>query len=273
MKVESGNTKYDSRDNCNAIIETASNSLVIGCKNTIIPNSVTIIGKSAFYRCSDLTSITIPNSVTSIGEWAFYNCSGLTSVTIPNSVTSIGNSAFYRCSGLTSITIPNGVTSIGYDTFHGCTGLTSITIPNGVTSIGFYAFRDCTGLTSITIGNSITNIDYCVFYGCSRLQNVYCYAEQLPTTGYNVFGDVNTGNATLHVLANSLSLYESTAPWSDFGSIVPLTDDDPKPTGVDMVYGLGVKVNRYFDLNGRKLTDEPTQKGVYITSGRKVVIK
>lgn len=69
--VESGNTKYDSRDNCNAIIETATNILIVGCDNTVIPNGVT-----------------------SIGDWAFTDCDGLTSVTIPNSVTTIGNSAF-----------------------------------------------------------------------------------------------------------------------------------------------------------------------------------
>ena len=71
MKVESGNTKYDSRENCNAIIETASSSLVIGCKNTTIPNSVTSIGNSAFFGCTGLSSVTIPNSVTSIGNSAF----------------------------------------------------------------------------------------------------------------------------------------------------------------------------------------------------------
>lgn len=80
ISVMSGNTKYDSRNNCNAIIETASNSLIMGCKNTIIPNSVTNIGSEAFYGCSGLTSVTIPNSVTSIGQGAFYGCSGLTCV-------------------------------------------------------------------------------------------------------------------------------------------------------------------------------------------------
>ena len=90
MVVENGNTKYDSRNNCNAIIETATNTLISGCKNTIIPNSVTSIGSHAFYRCTGLTSVTIPNSVTTIGNYAFYGCTGLTSVTIPNSVTSIG---------------------------------------------------------------------------------------------------------------------------------------------------------------------------------------
>ena len=78
--VESGNTTYDSRNNCNAIIETATNTLITGCKNTIIPNSVTSIGESAFVGCSSLTSITIPNSVTSIGEDAFAYCSSLKTV-------------------------------------------------------------------------------------------------------------------------------------------------------------------------------------------------
>ena len=92
--VESGNTMYDSRENCNAIIETASNTLIAGCQSTTIPNSVTSIGNEAFRGCASLTAVTIPNSVTSIGKWAFSGCSSLTSVTIPNSVTSIGNYAF-----------------------------------------------------------------------------------------------------------------------------------------------------------------------------------
>ena len=74
IKVESGNSVYDSRENCNAIIETATNTLITGCKNTIIPNSITKIGYQAFEHCSGLTSVTIPNSVTSIGGSAFYDC-------------------------------------------------------------------------------------------------------------------------------------------------------------------------------------------------------
>ena len=126
--VEKGNTVYDSRENCNAIIETATNTLIAGCQNTIIPSSVTSIGDYAFDGCLSLTSITIPNSVTSIGEWAFYYCSGLTSITIPNSVTSIGAAAFSHCSGLTSVTIGNSVTSIGDGAFRDCTGLTSVNV-------------------------------------------------------------------------------------------------------------------------------------------------
>ena len=103
INVENGNQYYDSRNNCNAIIETKTNMLIAGCMNTIIPNTVTSIGFEAFYGCSDLTSVTIPNSVTSIGRYAFSYCSGLTSITIPNSVNSIGNGAFCGCSSLTSV--------------------------------------------------------------------------------------------------------------------------------------------------------------------------
>ena len=172
ISVESGNTIYESRNNCNAIIETASNTLIVGCKNTIIPNSVTSIGDYAFCGCSSLTSVTIPNSVTSIGYYAFGHCSSLTSVTIGNGVTSIGKYAFYGCSSLTSVTIPNSVISIGGSAFSGCSGLTSVTIGNGVTSIGSSAFRNCSGLTSVTIGNSVTSIGSEAFMNCSSLTKV-----------------------------------------------------------------------------------------------------
>ncbi len=193
--VERGNAVYDSRNNCNAIIETSTNTLIAGCKNTIIPNSVTSIGGDAFNGCTNLTSITIPNSVTSIGGYAFGGCSSLTSITIPNSVTSIGGDAFRSCTSLTSVTIPNSVTSIGDDafggcssltsinipnsvtsiadgTFSGCSSLTSITIPNSVTSIGEHAFSWCTSLTSITIGNSVTSIGPWAFSYCSSLTSI-----------------------------------------------------------------------------------------------------
>ena len=103
ITVSGGNKKFDSRNNCNGIIETASNTLISGCKNTDIPDSVTSIGDSAFDSCTGLTSITIPDSVTSIGDGAFGSCTGLTSITIPDSVTSIGASAFWDCTRLTSV--------------------------------------------------------------------------------------------------------------------------------------------------------------------------
>ena len=185
IDVSSENTKYDSRDDCNAIIETSANILIVGCKSTIIPNNVTNIGGFAFSG-SGLTSITIPNSVKSIGSFAFKECQILTSITIPNSVTFIGNGAFKDCNVLTSITIPNKVTSIDSETFSGCSKLTSITIPNSVTNIGYSAFSGCSELTSITIPNSVTSIGYSAFSGCAKLTSI-TIPNSVTGIGYETF--------------------------------------------------------------------------------------
>ena len=157
--VENGNTTYDSRNNCNAIIETSTNTLIQGCQNTIIPNNVT-----------------------SIGQRAFYYCSGLTSVTIPSSVTSIGMYAFYYCSGLTSLTIDNGVNSIEGDAFDGCSSLTSVMIPDSVTNIGTNAFTDCSSLISITIGNGVTILG--IPTGSLTDQRIFDFCDNLTTINY-----------------------------------------------------------------------------------------
>ena len=117
-----------------------------------IPNSVTSIGRSAFYGCSGLTSVEIPNSVTSIGDDAFCYCSGLTNVIIPNSVTSIGHEAFFYCSGLTSIEIPSSVISIGASVFYGCFNLANIAVPDNVTSVGHSAFESTPWYNNLPAG-------------------------------------------------------------------------------------------------------------------------
>ena len=172
ITVADGNTVYDSREGCNAIIETNSNTLIQGCSTTVIPESVTSIGSFAFYGCSGLASIAVPESVTSIGSYAFEGCSGLTSITIPEGVTSIEWHTFYDCSSLTSVTIPEGVTSIGRSAFSGCNSLTSITIPGSVTSIESGVFYGCSGLTSVTIPKGVTSIEDGVFSGCNSLSSI-----------------------------------------------------------------------------------------------------
>ncbi len=185
--------------------------------------SVTSIGGYAFSSCSGLTSVTIPNSVSSIGLGAFRDCSGLTSFIIPNSVTSIGDYAFEYCSGLTSVTISNSLTSIGWRVFSNCTGLTSVTIPNSVTSIGIAAFQYC-GLTSIAIGSGIEDIGNHAFADCPELTDVYCYAENVPSTNVDAFEGSYIEYATLHVPKGCIDAYKAVEPWKNFKSILEMVD-------------------------------------------------
>ncbi len=127
ITVAEDNPKYDSRDNCNAIIETETNKLVAGCKNSIIPNTVTSLGHNAFFSCKGLTSITIPVSVTSMGYNVFGNCNTLTSITIPGSVTSIGAWAMYGSDNLAVVhLIGNDALTIGENFLRDCDALTDV---------------------------------------------------------------------------------------------------------------------------------------------------
>ncbi len=213
--VESENTQYDSRKNCNAIIETETNTLIVGCQNTIIPNSVASIGDWAFTNCIGLTSITIPNSVKSIGDWAFYGC-GLTSVTIPNGVTSIGDNAF---DGIPNIVYNGSATGSpwGAKCVNGyvdgwfvykndlktdlvaCSSAATgkIEIPNSVTSIGKETFLNCRDITSITIPNSVTTIGERAFNYCTGLTSV-TIGNSVTSIGGWAFGGCN-GLKEVHI--------------------------------------------------------------------------
>ena len=106
IKVAEGNKVYDSRESCNAIIETATNKLVCGCEATIIPEGVTEIGVWAFGYCTGLTSVVIPEGVTTIGERAFSGCKNLKEVTLPVGVKKIDEYAFEYCRALETIYVP-----------------------------------------------------------------------------------------------------------------------------------------------------------------------
>ena len=211
ITVSSGNTVYHSNGNC--LINTAYKTLILGCKNSVIPSdgSVKSIGERAFYGCTGLTSINIPDSVTSIGDSAFYGCTGLTSITIPDSVTSIGSSAFWGCTGLTSINIPDSVTSIGNTAFSGCSGLTSVTIGSGVKSISDQMFYGCTGLTSINIPDSVMSIGDGAISGCTGLTSINI-PDSVTSMDNNAFWGctgltsitVSSGNTVYHSSGNCL---------------------------------------------------------------------
>ena len=310
VTVDKNNGTYDSRDNCNAIIETSTNKLIVGCNNTIIPNSVTAISEYAFFRCSGLTSVTIPNSVTSIGRFTFERCSGLTSVTIPNSVTSIGEFAFSHCSGLTSVTIPNSVTSIGKYAFHNCSGLTSVVvdknnstydsrnncnaiietstnnlivgckntiIPNSVTSIGDCAFYNCSGLTSVTIPNSVTFIGKYAFEDCSGLTKLVSLAVEPPTCDNGTFKEVDKTTCQLIVPQESINKYKTADQWKEFLNILGYNGVDDvsvdSQNAVYEVYNLqGVRVG--IGMREAEVTTDTLPHGVYILvspQGRKKI--
>ena len=123
--VEEGNSKYDSRDNCNAVIETATNTLKVGLSSTIIPNTVTTIGGGAF-EGTTLKSIVIPEGVTLIDNSAFSLCSSLTSINIPNSVTSIGGGAFSGCRALKTIVLQSNSIKLQGGVFNYCGSIYAI---------------------------------------------------------------------------------------------------------------------------------------------------
>lgn len=199
IQIESGNSIYDSRQDCNAIIETASNTLIQGCKNTTIPSGVMSIADHAFEECFGLTSLTIPNSVVSIGDRAFYCCYGLTSLTIPNSVTSIGKRAFENCESLTSVNIPTGLNSLPEYAFCYCLSLASINIPNSVESIYDGAFFGC-ALTSLTIPQSVIHLGEAVFSDCGSLASIQV------ENGNTVYDSREDCNAIIETASNKLIL-------------------------------------------------------------------
>ena len=217
--VDSGNLYYDSREDCNAVIRKDGNVLVAGCKNTLIPNSVTSIGDYAFAVCSGLTELTIPNSVTSIGYLAFAVCSGLTELTIPNSVTSIGDYAFNSCSGLTELTIGNSVTSIGHWAFYNCSGLTSITSLNTTPPDIYYNTFDLTTEQKVPLHVPV---------GCKA---AYQQAEYWQNF-YNIIDDAPTGIESIRV-----NKQDRTTIYTLDGKQLQTTNAADLPKGIYIING------------------------------------
>ncbi|HCT92931.1 MAG TPA: hypothetical protein DF613_16350 [Lachnospiraceae bacterium] len=208
ITVTAGNTKYDSRQNCNAIIDTKNNALVFGCKSTVIPAGVTGIGNYAFSGCTGLKEISIPDSVASVGGGAFKGCTGLTAINIPDNVADIGGEAFSGCTGLTAITVPNSVTKIWGGTFRDCTGLKSVTIPSAVTSIEEDAFHNCSPKLTIygAAGSAAeTCADKNELKFVSAFSEIHGATVTLDQTSYIYDGKPKTPSVTVQLAGDVLT--------------------------------------------------------------------
>ena len=258
ISVDSKNSAYDSRNNCNALIDKATNTLMRGCGTTIIPNTVQIIGQYAFAGCLNLSDASIPNSVTTIEDNAFSNCRALTSVVIPSSVTKLYQQSFSECSSLKSIRvdennrtydsrnncnavietatktlligcqstiIPKGITSIADRSFMNCEKLDSVKIPYGVTSIGNNAFYNCRGLVYVEIPNSVKTINYGAFNECYNIQTVVSKIKDPESMNMEWAFSGSTGSAILNVPKGTKQAYQNKYGWSNFYYIEEMGGD------------------------------------------------
>lgn len=201
IAVAEGNRHYDSRGNCNAIIETKSNILIRGCVNTIIPDDIVEIAEIAFSNCN-LTNITLPEGLKRIGKEAF-DRNELSYIDIPGSVEDIGGVAFRGCS-LKEVVLHNGLTSIGDWAFRGCYNLKTITIPESVNYIGEYAFE-----------------------GCGRLAGVIAQRANPTAINADAFGDDTYLLSSLYVPVGSKEKYSKKRGWSSFNTIVEGNPQEP----------------------------------------------
>lgn len=235
--VERGNPQFDNRNNCNAVIETSTNTLVLGCKNSVIPNTITTIGEFAFDGCvgveklvipesitkierfafaySDITEIILPNTITSIEKSAFQCCKKLLSINIPNSVEKIGEAAFSSCSALETAVFGNSIDTIKRYCFSHCESLRKISIPDKVISIDKSAFAYCDSLVTITIGKGLKNIEENVFYRFDtyKIRTFELKGSNPPVFYSNTFG--TNEKDIVYVPCNSVENYAS-INWGGF---------------------------------------------------------
>ena len=226
ITVAQNNTTFNDGNNGNCLIRISTNTLILGCKNTIIPDYVTSLGNYAFRDCSSLTSIDL-SIVTSLGDYAFSGCSSLTSIDLSN-ITSMGAGVFSGCTSLASVVLPSSLTSINWYLFTQCSSLTSIDLSNiisigngafsrctslasaifgtSLTTIGESAFSSCTSLASVVLPSSLTSIAYGAFQNCTNLLSVTSLATTPPTLGNNNF--IASGD-TLYTPITSKSAYQS----------------------------------------------------------------
>ena len=184
ISVADGNKFYDSRDNCNGVIETATNTLVLGCENTNIPDSVKVIGNNPFVTVP--SELIIPEGVEELSDNAFYFNEDLKKISLPSTLKSIGSGAFWDCCSIREITIPEGIAEIKDDTFNHCEKLEKITLPSSLKSIGLFAFNYCGSLKEISIPDGTCEIKENAFNYCEKLKKI-TLPSTLKSIGSNAF--------------------------------------------------------------------------------------
>ena len=221
--VHKDNPYYDSRDNCNAIIETKSNILITGCKNSVIPYGIEHIAKNAFFCADRLKHITIPPTVKSIGEAAFVE-SRITEIEIPEGITTLERYTFQYCGNLQKVTLPQSLTTIKHAALSHC-GFYEIVIPDSVTFIGDYAFDWCELLKTLTIGKGVRHIGYAAFDSCRRLCKVVSHipADSLFELDSSVFNNIGD-DCVLYVPRGAKDVYMNTFGWNKFNKIIELSN-------------------------------------------------
>ena len=166
LMVHPENKRYDSRDNCQAVIETATNRLVLGCEATVIPDTVTHLQEGAFAGCKGFTQLHLPASIVTISHDAIEGCPLERSTVSPDNpfldAREDCNAAIRTCD----------------DTL--IMGISTTVIPDTVVAINHYAFCNCSGLQSITIPDSVTLLKERAFHNCPDLSEVFLPARFLP---------------------------------------------------------------------------------------------
>ncbi len=268
ITVDPANTVYDSRNNCNAIIHTATNELILGCVNTKIPSTVTRIGIDAF-NTVDMSNINIPNSVTSIGSRAFEGCENLSSIKIPESVTVIGQNAFSWDAVLSSVELPSTLLKIDDYAFSECGSIWGIVLPDNLKTIGAGAFKSCLNIRKITIPASVTKIGNDAFQDCMSLEKVTFMSTTPPDISSAIFNK----NVEIHVPEGYKAAYENIAGFKNCTII-----DDVKVPGNSETAGisslnaeLSSLNSKIFTLNGKRIS--APRKGINIINGKKIILK
>ena len=249
IKVAEGNPEFDSRENCNALIETATNTLWDGCEGTVIPTSVETIGAMAFMG-SGIEECIIPEGVKKLEGSVFQQCSNLKRITFPQSLEIIiGTNLFQQCASLTTVEIPQAVLVrsakeyeatdeepgskvIASSMFKGCASLKDFVIPENVIRIRNGAFTDCSKLESITIPNSVTKIDGLAFRRCESLKTVVLLGAVPPTVASSSFTDLYE-QVTLNIPEGAEEAYKQHEVWGlFFDEEEPEPEPTPEPEGL-----------------------------------------